>query len=427
MRRKNARAVSLMGALIVAPLVLGITAPASAASTADGLWYFDAFNIQKAHDAGLTGEGVTIAVFDSQVNLDVPTLQGADVEVNESSCYDDNGELIEPTTTAMSAQHGTNVLSYLVGSGEGYDGQAGIKGIVPDARIIYTVVGEAGEAGGASISMTCNAEDPNESNSAFADGVFAALDEGVDIITMSVSMNTTEDSEIALATALHEGVLIIASVSNDSLNDPNRGGFPSLSNGVVGVQSIDSSGRVQGDHIDPSTDVVGPGVDVLWQGDGSWEKQKLSTGTSIATPIVAGFAALAVQKFPDATGNQILQSLIRNTDAEDHPLNYDPDYAFGYGFASATHMLKVDPTKYDDVNLLVDDDPSSDPNQEMIADPPERVTDAWDENQSVETGAFEILILPLLLGLVGVLGVAAVIALVVVLIVRLRRRKKTTL
>ena len=416
-------AVAAALALVVAPAASAAADPAT-----DGFWYFDVFHIQDAHDAGLTGDGVTIAVFDSQINLDVPTLQGADIEVQDSNCYDDAGELIPPTSTDLEAEHGTNVVSYLVGSGAGYGGQTGIKGIVPDAKILFTVLGEAGEAGSASVAITCNAEDPTDPNTSFADGVYAAIEAGADIISMSVSISTSSASELALATALHEGIVVISSVSNDSLSGEARGGFPSLSNGVVGVQSLDSAGLIQGDHTDPSTDVAGPGVDVVWQGGGSWEEQKYSTGTSIATPIVAGFVALAAQKYPDATRNQLVQTLIRNTDAEDHPLNFDPEFAYGYGVASATHMLKVDPTQYEDVNPLIDDDPSAEPSAALIANPPATLEEYINGSSTGAPGepgdpgeADGIPVLPIVLGIVGLLVVVGIVILIIVLAARRTR------
>jgi len=73
----------------------------------------------------------------------------------------------------------------------------------------------------------------------------------------------------------------------------------------------------------------------------------------LATPIVSGFLALVAQKYPDATGNQLLQTLIHNTGADDHKLVLDATGAIGYGFVSATRMLRVDPSQYSDENPLI--------------------------------------------------------------------------
>jgi hypothetical protein len=59
-----------------------------------------------------------------------------------------------------------------------------------------------------------------------------------------------------------------------------------------------------------------------------------------------------LQKYPTATGNQLIQSLIVNTTAKDHPLSFDST-GYGYGPASLSHLLRVDPTQYPDINPLL--------------------------------------------------------------------------
>ena len=166
----------------------------------------------------------------------------------------------------------------------------------------------------------------------------------------------------------------------------------------------------------------------MWQGDETYEQQRYATGTSIATPIVAGFMALAAQKYPDATGNQLIQSLVRNTWLEDHELSYDSEnYLYGYGEASARHMLRVDPTQYDDVNLLIRDSLDETPTLEQIQNPPPRVIIYDDEPIVVEEPADGSmvaagLLMVLGIGLLGLLVVAGIITLIIVLVVRRNRR-----
>jgi subtilisin family serine protease len=330
-------------------LVGSLILPASAAvadPATDGFWYYDVFHIQDAHDAGWTGAGVTIGVIDGQINLDVPTLQGADIEVQPSVCWDDAGAVIPPTSTDLTAEHGTNVVSFLVGSGAGYSGQTGVKGIVPDAKIIFTSDGLETEDG-----SFCK-DELGEFESPVAHGIWSAIDAGADIISISLGGDPDTKVADAIAEAVHKGIVVISSLPNQVSDGP----WPGEANGVVSVQSADSNGEVSGDaasHENEQTDVVGPGVKVVWQGDTTWEQQKYARGTSIATPIVAGFLALVAQKYPDATGNQLIQTLVRNTGVEDHAL--EDDILYGYGMASATHMLRIDPMVYDDVNLLIGD------------------------------------------------------------------------
>ena len=406
--------------VVLASLVSSVLLPASGASAAladDGLWYFDTFHIQDAHDAGFTGAGVTIAVIDGQINLEAPQLVGADIRVEPSVCYGVDGELSPATSTDVTqAFHGTHVVSLLVGSGVGYAGQVGMKGVAPDANILYTSVGPIGADGGFEHCLDPDGEriDP------LAVGIFAAVEAGADIISVSMVVDITLELELAIATAEHAGIPILAGLPNDDALVIDRGEFPGVANGVVSVQA-GRAGQVQ--TVTSATDVVGPGIGILVQGVGdSWETQTTLNATSLATPLVAGFVALVKQKYPTATGNQLIQTLIRNTGADDHELAFSAEDGYGYGSASATHMLKKDPTQYEDVNPLIrTDDDAGIPTAEMIADPPtlEEYLGAPDDGESPSPDApsglnLSALLLPALLGLGGLVVVVTVIIIVVV-------------
>jgi subtilisin family serine protease len=104
----------------------------------------------------------------------------------------------------------------------------------------------------------------------------------------------------------------------------------------------------------PYVVVVGPGSDIVSQGDnGDWTQQSTRSGTSIATPIVAGNLALVLSKYEGATGNQAIQSLIRHTGGTPHELMWDPLY--GYGLVVPDTLVAADPREYPDVNPLIDD------------------------------------------------------------------------
>lgn len=411
-------------AIVAASLLLAPAASASADAAREGFWYFDAFHIQDAHDAGFTGEGMTIVVVDSQINLELPTLQGADIDVLPSVCYDENGDLIPPTSTDLSAaEHGSNIVSYLVGNGEGYEGQPGVKGIVPDAHIIYMSRGrDMGDAG-----SYCG-KDPEADHATGGDTIFAAaahagIDAGARIITVSATNLITLRDAAAFAEALNAGIIVLASVKNVAGSEVAVGDFPAGANGAVGVQSVQSNGLIQARdtdislHFDKLTDVVGPGFQIAWQGDESWDQLRLADGTSIATPIVAGFVALVAQKYPHATGNQLIQTLIRNTGTEDHELVYDSNLLYGYGIASATHMLAVDPTQYDDVNPLITADGVPSPAE--LADPSilvEKVAEDdsyFEGTPSSETARFDLsFLVPITLGALALIVITVIISVV---------------
>jgi subtilisin family serine protease len=346
-----------LAAAVIAAGSLAWAAPAIASTEPDPLWYYNLLGFEALHESGLTGEGVTIAVLDSPLYPDNPTLQGADVRLQDSFCLDANGVPLPGVTDDFeAARHGTNVVSYLVGTGAGYDGQTGVKGVAPGATVLYfpkhifagldpsecTFASGAVEPGGA---------DEEESALAFR----AAVDSGADIISVSTVGGANEMMRNAMADAVRRGIIVVAGLGND--DGQSIDGAPGTLNGVASVLGAQSNGELNIDRFDqPNTSdyvqVIGPGWEIAWQGeDADWTALTTSSGSSIATPIVAGTLALAMQKYPEATGNQILQSMIHNTGQEGGDATWDP--TFGYGFVVPTTLLAADPTQYPNVNPLL--------------------------------------------------------------------------
>ncbi len=92
-------------------------------------------------------------------------------------------------------------------------------------------------------------------------------------------------------------------------------------NGVVGVTAIDENGNLQSEAGQPlalpQTTVVAAGFDLPSVGVlGDWNGTAARTGSSNSAPIVAAMLALAAQKYPEATGNQLVHSLIATTNGE---------------------------------------------------------------------------------------------------------------
>ena len=143
---------------------------------------------------------------------------------------------------------------------------------------------------------------------------------------------------------------------NDGAQDPSDS-FASV-NGTVGVGASDSAGRIQ------SYSNYGRGLAVMAPGDLNYHDlgnggQVVSTsGTSAATPIVAGFVAVAMQRWPQATGNQIIQSLLAT--ATTGPT--------GQPLISPHGLDTTDPTQYPDTNPLLDKFPGTQPNAQTVAD-----------------------------------------------------------
>ena len=408
--------------ILSAFLFASVAAPASADPVPDGLWYYDSFQVKEAHDAGWTGKGVTVAVIDSQINLTVPTLGSADIELPLSeACKDIDGKDMPATSTDFSASHATNVVSFIVGSGAGYPGQQGVKGVAPGAKVLFFAAGGT-TPGDASDEMNC------DSDSVDASAVTTAVARGAQIISVSLGVESTPGLIAAIAGAERAGVVILGALPNETSVDDEApaGNFPAAANGVVTVQAIgvdnliEATDGIPNVFLDTKTDIAGPGIALLTQGStdpNRWEGVTIGDGTSYATPIIAGFLAVVKQKYPAATGNQLIQTLIRNTGNGNHSLSRDAKGEVGYGVASLTHMLDVDPTTYPDVNPLISTESGQKPTLQQLGVSPSATQPI--PAQTATEAVLALWFLPVVIGSVGLLGTIAILIVVVS-----RRRKR---
>lgn len=343
-------------AAVASGLLLAIVAaaPAAALDDDDGMWYYTATGMSKLHER-TTGKGVQIAVVDTAIWPEAGDLAGASVRVHEPSfCAEKSlGDPLPAAQRTVSAAHGTNMTALLVGTGSGQNGHPGILGVAPDADVWFysTLVGPDGE-------QVCHSPSVEAGRFVFGEAIDQAVADGADIISISLSSTVLMDYW-AVTRALHEGVVVVVALS-DNPDQPYPGSF----NGVVTVESLGPDVQVRPGSR-PGADVVAPG-EAIRHLDDDLSSYRLRNGSSAATAFTAGALALVWSAYPEATGNQIIQTLIRNTNAEDHELYHDP--LTGYGVVNVRHMLEHDPTTYPDENPLLDHDPDSIPTYEQVQD-----------------------------------------------------------
>ncbi len=365
----------VVGAAAASDVAGGVVRDLPGEDPAGGDWYFTRFGVQQAHDQGWTGKGVKVAVIDSVINPDLPHLKGAKLTVREPSfCFDEKTH--EPIPAAgtsydqVQAGHGTNVTSMIVGTGAGFPGQKGARGVAPGVQVRFYANGVGKERDALAHNSRCAEQQGEVSGESVSSAMREAVDDGAQIISISQVSSSSPELIAAIAHAIREGVVVVAGLSNTGELDD---GFLATANGVVSVQAIHSSGEIQSrdglPNADRNVDVAGPGLGIRLQGSGSgpdsWRTQRSGNGTSFATPVVAGFLALVKQKYPKATGNQLIQSLVRNSGDNEHKPEWND--RTGYGIVSLTRMLERDPTRYPDKNPLVSEKPDVHPNLAEIA------------------------------------------------------------
>ena len=342
--RRNNTARLLGVAASTLTLAAGATAlpsePAQAADTitASDQPHFAYYHLDQARAKGYTGQGVTIAILDGEVDTSAPELAGADI-TDKSPCT--------VTSSLRTKTHGTAMASLLV---------ARDYGISPDAKILsYRLVFSDDSAG--SDCSGVSGIDKNESSSL----INTAINDGAQIISISSSYAGGSNAlKWAVARAISQGIIITAAAGNDAKNETDVT-YEKWS-GVIGVTAIDTDGNFQ-DYSSWGEGVVSAAVGgPVTIRDYSSGELVTTSGTSASTPLVAGSLALARQKWPQATTNQLLQLLIHTGTNPDHTWN---KYT-GYGGVAPGAMVNTDPSQYPDENPLAVKEGGSSPTPDEV-------------------------------------------------------------
>ena len=350
--------------------------PSAYADDMGGLWPVKDGAVVSAHEAGLDGSGVKIGVLDTRAVSDYPGLSDANIEyrlgsfVNTTTDKPDECLIkdvpLQKTVTSKEgdaySSHGTYMLTWLVGNGKSWDASQGVTGLVPKSDVLFLTGGQDGAGG---LTITC---DGMAVGSDIDKDVSTAVDWGARIINMSNGGGVGDYGYDGMLKALRHGVIIVSGRSNDKETDAvvngsstdamtgdprERSSFP----GVIRNNEVGPDGQIAGisDVADANVNILAPGDQVLRPSDNSTRISVDTGGTSTGSAVLSGYLALAVQKWPDATGNQILQSLVRNTKGNGSgEAKLDPGHKRGYGQVDVARLLSVDPVQYPDVNPILE-------------------------------------------------------------------------
>jgi subtilisin family serine protease len=245
-----------------------------------------------------TGKGVNVAVLDTGLNLTHPDFKRLAIQhksfIKRQGVEDGNG-------------HGTHCCGISVG---GIQKKTGWRyGVAIDANLF---VGKVLSNQGVGY------------DSGILAGIEWALQNKCKVISMSLGAGVEEGETFSPAyervarTALRNGCIIIAAAGNESerqygLIKPV--GHPANCPSVMAVAALDNDLRVAefscgGINLNGGqVDIAAPGVDIY----SSWKSKKHRTisGTSMATPFVAGIAALLWEKYPKSTPADIWMKLVQ--------------------------------------------------------------------------------------------------------------------
>ncbi|OHR23722.1 S8 family serine peptidase [Actinomyces sp. HMSC035G02] len=336
-RSRGLRALSVLASACALALtaVLSPVAPAAPAEATDRKVrvsdeaYYSRYNLEALHAQGYTGEGVTIAVIDGRIDTSIPELQGADI-VDKSPCA--------APVDAESDEHATYIAQLLV---------APDFGIAPKATIYnYVSILDAQKS-----SDDCSLGTASPAGRAKLDYLIEqAINDGADIISISSTYKKPQSQEMrwAISRATVSGVPIVAGAGNDRTRDPDNS--LGMWGGVIGVSALDKDGNFA-DYSNYGEGVTVSAVGVV-VGRSTLDNQlKEVSGTSFAAPMVAGFLALAWQRFGggEVSVYQLLQAVL----ATAWGTNGQWNERTGYGEINPAALLAADPSQYpEEIPLL---------------------------------------------------------------------------
>lgn len=267
--------------------------------------------ISEFYNRKIFGKGVTVAVIDTGINphLDftMPTnriVKFVDLINNKKTPYDDNG-------------HGTFVSSIICGSGLVSNGK--YSGISPKSKLIMLkALEENGETGAFKIleAMQWIYDNKDKYN--------------IRVVCMSFGSNPLEKNDplIMGAEALwNSGIVVVVAAGNSGpdyqtikspggsvkvitvggIND-NRNQFDEFDETKFEIAKFSSRGPA-GKYFKP--DLVAPAVNIMGASTNEKFYTKMS-GTSVATPMIAGICCLILSKYPYLTPDQLKIRLLRN-------------------------------------------------------------------------------------------------------------------
>ncbi|OIR10528.1 MAG: hypothetical protein BEU03_00920 [Marine Group III euryarchaeote CG-Epi6] len=352
-------------------------------------------------DKGLYGEGINVAVLDTGVDNEHETFgvygdQGVRRFIAGMNCdggcpTDENGNYQFTTDEGSSEDpddfdgHGTHVASTVLGMGgdddEDGDGEVDYLGVAPAARLIdMQVMADWGSGSAADINEAIEACIENVNTDWENDG---EKNNGIHI--MSMSLGTTGDSDGTdsqsqlVNQANAAGIAVIIAMGNDgdeevpspaaadwsiavgamdNMNNVNRNDDDLASYSNYGPRQSDGDND-RWDELKPS--VVAPGSDIRAAaahsnlfGESNAQGWTAKSGTSMATPIVAGLAALLLEADsslkPTSTTNGVrdrLQDFSEAWDGEHDGSPSEPNesdkynYYYGYGYIDGYEIVDI--------------------------------------------------------------------------------------
>lgn len=307
----------MTGRAVVAAILIAMVVPgvARAQTIEEQQWHLAALDVRTAH-ATTRGDGVVVAVVDSGVDDTRPDLGGA---LLPGAGF---GSAAGTDGTEDNDGHGTAMATLI--AGRAADG--GALGVAPGAMILPVSVGADGD---------------KFTTASVAEGVTWAVDHGADVINLSLTSLATLTPDLLRAVnyAFDHDAVVVAGTGNDG---EEHVGAPANIKGVIAVSgTVEGNGPWPESNTGPETVLAAPAKRIVT----AVPPKVVDTGyaevdgTSAATALVSGAAALVRARYPDLDAGNVVNRLV--TTATDL-LAPGRDNATGFGLVNPVAALTAE-------------------------------------------------------------------------------------
>lgn len=307
-------------------------------------WYFDKMNIPETWQTYSTlGEGEVVCVIDCGLNYthneiknrlwsDGAGNHGYNAEFNNNDIYGQE---------SGGPAHGSHCAGIIAMEGS----NGGLVGVAPKAQI-----------------MVCNAVTASKgtfTNANLIKSLEYAIDNGADIISMSLGGYAFSFNLDKALTRASFGAVVCCAAGNESTNASERLHWPSACGAVIGVMALGSGSTASTLSTYSNYDLTGryyqvaaPGTDIYAIDATTTTGYTRMSGTSMATPYMAGICALYASIHKNMSPTQIRNALV--TGEGDMIKGYESD-AQKYSFKRVTPETLLAYTGDAPVNVTIND------------------------------------------------------------------------
>lgn len=304
------------------------------------------------HSKGITGSGVIVGILDTGFRRDHEGLANIHVLDEYDFVFHDSVTANQPEDRSDQDSHGTYVLSIIGGFKDS------------------TLIGASYNAS----YILAKTEDVRSETHVEEDNYAAALEWmeniGVDVTSSSLGYNEFDtgtnytykdmDGKTTIVTraaelAFTNGVVTITAAGNEGTTDWHyiiapADGINTIAVGAVDQNNIVASFSSQGPTYDGriKPDVVAMGVNVFGASTNGTNIFSSASGTSAATPIAGGVAALLLSAYPHLNNEQVREIFQETSDNSS-----DPDNDRGFGLLSAARAISFPNLKFTNENYTL--------------------------------------------------------------------------